>query len=69
MAVAGERERQIRESIAELSKDVQDLSAEISEMKNMANRWKGGFLVLAALGGIIGWFLSSIDSISGLMGR
>jgi ribosomal protein S2 len=69
LAVQAERERQLRESIADLSRDVQALSADVAEMKSMANRWKGGFLVLTALGGIIGWILSTVGWIGDLIGR
>lgn len=69
LAVAAERERQIRESLADLAKEVESLRNEISEMKVMANKWKGGFLVLTALGGIIGWVLSGWSTLADLIGR
>lgn len=69
LAVQAERERHTRESISELAKEVENLRNEISEMKVMANKWKGGFLVLTALGGIIGWLLSSWSSLTDLLGR
>ena len=37
------------EQLGEISKDVKALNAQ-------ANRWKGAFMVLLAVGGLIGWF-------------
>lgn len=64
-----EREKYIKESIGEMSSELQQLREEISEMRNMANRWKGGFVVLAGLGGIVGWILSTWSSFSSIVGK
>ena len=61
-----EREKFLRETLIKLSTDVEELSDEVKQMRAMANRWKGGFVVLAGLGGIIGWILSTWSTFSSL---
>lgn len=47
--------------IGDLEADVKAIQIGMSLMSEMAAKWKGGFLVILALGGIIAW-LSSIGS-------
>lgn len=63
LAIMEERERALKEDISELKAELQTLRNEITDMKEMANRWKGGFIVLAGIGGIVGWILSSWQTI------
>lgn len=69
MAVKEEREFFLRETIDKLAEDLSDVRAEVGEIHAMANRWKGGFIVITALGGIIGWVLSTWESVTGLFSR
>lgn len=47
----------IKESLAEMGGDVKSILA-------MANRWRGGMVVLLAVGGMIGW---AADKLIGLI--
>lgn len=40
-----------------------DIQRRLSEIDVAANRWKGGFLLMVALGGIIGWLVSIWGSV------
>lgn len=54
-----ERETNIKEQISDLKSELDTIKTHINDIHVMANRWKGGFIVLTALGGIIGWVLST----------
>lgn len=47
--------------IGDLESDVKTMQIGMSAMSDMAAKWKGGFLVIVALGGVMAW-LSSIGS-------
>lgn len=68
MAAQVERERSLRVTIDKLTEEVEELGAEVKAMRDMANRWKGGFLVLAGLGGAIGWVLSTWTTAADVVG-
>lgn len=44
----------LEERISQLSDEVRHVHQEVSELKATANRWKGAFWVMIALGGIVG---------------
>ena len=44
----------LEERIAQLSDEVRHVHNEVSDLKATANRWKGAFWVMIALGGIVG---------------
>ncbi len=44
----------LEERITQLSDEVRHVHQEVSELKATANRWKGAFWVMIALGGIVG---------------
>ena len=46
----------LEERIAQLSDEVRHVHEEVSELKATANRWKGAFWVMLALGGRAGTF-------------
>lgn len=46
----------LEERISQLSDEVRHVHEEVSELKATANRWKGAFWVMLALGGIAGTF-------------
>lgn len=54
---AAERDR------AEMANDIRDIKTEVQSLLIMSSRWKGGFLALAALGGLVGWVLTSWESL------
>jgi len=69
--VAGVAERatvaeraQTTDRLDEIMADVETIKKEMALLTTMANRWKGGFIMLVALGGIIGWALTSWEHIA-----
>ena len=46
----------LEERIKTLSDEVRHVHEEVSDLKATANRWKGAFWVILAMGGIVGWF-------------
>ena len=45
----------LEERIKTLSDEVRHVHEEVSDLKAQANRWKGAFWVMLAMGGIFGW--------------
>lgn len=50
----------LEERIAQLSTEVRHVHEEVSELKAQANRWKGAFWVIIAVGGIAGWVVHTL---------
>ena len=46
----------LEERISQLSDEVRHVHEEVSDLKATANRWKGAFWVMIALGGVAGTF-------------
>jgi hypothetical protein len=46
----------LEERIKTLSDEVRHVHEEVSDLKAQANRWKGAFWVMVALGGLVGTF-------------
>lgn len=44
----------LEERMAQLQDEVRHVHKEVSELKAQANRWKGAFWVMLAVGGIVG---------------
>lgn len=51
------------EQLRHLTELVEKLEVDVREMKQTADRWKGGFLVIVALGGVLTWILNAWDKI------
>lgn len=51
------------QKIEHLTKLVESLESDVREMKQTADRWKGGFLVIVGLGGVLTWILNAWDKI------
>lgn len=66
VAVLSEQVRQLNENLKYLKSDMEGLRRDISEVHEMANRWKGGLIVVVGLGGVVGWLLSVGSNISKL---
>ncbi len=45
---------------------LEKIEKETSEIKTQITKWKGALPIILAVGGIIGWLLTSIDKIKGL---
>lgn len=59
IAVQNASEGNIAEILGGVRGDIKVINAQIAEIHSMANRWKGGFVVLAGLGGLLGWLVAS----------
>ena len=55
----------MEESVSHMVADMTTLKVDVSEIRAMANRWRGGFIVALAVGGLLGWV---VDKIAGLRG-
>jgi predicted RNase H-like nuclease (RuvC/YqgF family) len=44
----------LEERIGQLQDEVRHVHKEVSDLKAQANRWKGAFWVMVAIGGIVG---------------
>ena len=44
----------LEERITQLQDEVRHVHEEVSELKAQANRWRGAFWVILALGGVVG---------------
>lgn len=44
----------LHERIKQLTEKVDEMRGDVNDMKKMAERYRGGFIVVAALGGIVG---------------
>jgi F0F1-type ATP synthase assembly protein I len=49
-------------SIEQLTNDVHEIRTKVEAIEAQANRWKGAFTALLAIGGVIGWFADKIAS-------
>jgi len=52
----------LEERIKTLSDEVRHVHEEVSELKAQANRWKGAFWLMVALGGVVGTSANFITS-------
>jgi hypothetical protein len=62
-AVRTAEDRNIKDMMSELRDDLRDTRKAVDEIHHMANRWKGGFIVIASLGGLIGWMASAYENV------
>ena len=69
LAVLEEHIKHIVDQIDELFQHVKIIETTLNDLQRSADRWKMGFVVIAGLGGIIGWMLSSIETITRLFRR
>ncbi len=44
----------LEERLTQLQEEVRHVHEEVSELKAQANRWKGAFWVMLAMGGVVG---------------
>ena len=63
LAVLGEKSSQAEIRDRELRDEIIGLKHELVNIHMLANRWKGGFIMIAALGAVTGWVLSSWENI------
>jgi septal ring factor EnvC (AmiA/AmiB activator) len=63
MATLLERDAQKTATIAKLQKEVEDMHGEVSDIKQYADRWRGGFYAIAGLGAAIGATVACWDRV------
>lgn len=59
--------RSLHDSIKDVKEDNKELRRELGEIRAQMNRWKGALPVIIAIGGIIGFLLTFIDKIKGIL--
>lgn len=69
LAVLEERVRRLDERLDQDTRGIDTIRDQLTALQQQADRWKMGLVVLAALGGIITWVLTSAETISKLLGR
>ena len=62
LARLGESFSALQREVAETNKEVADLRAQVLLLRDQANRWKGGLIVLFSLGGLFGWLIETLWS-------
>lgn len=45
----------LEERLEHLHKDVDEMKADVTELRATSNRWKGAFIVILAVGGLLGF--------------
>lgn len=63
VALLNQRLDQIGEKIGDLETSLSNVQKDIENINNMANRYRGGLLVVLALGGLIGWAVTISDKV------
>ncbi len=48
----------LRVEVHHLTEAVGEMKGEVASLTAQANRWRGGFLVVLAFGGLLGWIAS-----------
>jgi len=64
VALLLQRISQLEKDILELQNEDEKIKTDVDLIKEMAGRWKGGFLTIAAMGGFVGWLISIWDKVS-----
>lgn len=58
LEVIGWQLKALNEKFERLEKQQSEMKNEIDGIRDAANRWKGGFIVILAIGSVIGWLTS-----------
>jgi hypothetical protein len=69
VAILQDRYDQLMKAREEDRQVLEEIREELSNIHDMANRWKGGFVVVVALGAFVGWVLSNLESALKLFGK
>jgi len=56
----------IDERLKSVIERLDKIENDTSEMKSQINKWKGALPLLIAIGGFLGWVITSFDKIKGL---
>jgi hypothetical protein len=51
----------------DIRKSMDDLGTRLKTIEDMATRYKGGFIAVLSLGGIIGWIASNFDFVKNVI--
>lgn len=60
LALLEQELRTQREEMHELKSELKGLRTDVTDIKNQAARWKGGFGVILLVGAFFGWLISTI---------
>lgn len=53
----------LRREIEGHGREIGELRRDVRDMRDVANRWRGGFAVIVGLGAACGWLLTQVDRI------
>jgi F0F1-type ATP synthase assembly protein I len=57
---------QLTYAVEALTKEIHEIKIKVDNIEAQANKWKGAFAVIVALGAVLGWFA---DKLAGLFVR
>lgn len=64
-----DRYERLVEDKKELEEKLEKNEERLDKFEAMANHWKGGFVVVVALGGLIGWVSSNLETVMKFLGK
>lgn len=67
--IQSERDRRLDEKVNELKSEVALMHKDISEIREYANKWRGGFYAIAAMGAILGAIIAFWDKVRTIWGH
>ena len=53
----------LRREVEHHKRELGDLRRDMRDMRDIANRWRGGVAVIVGLGALCGWLLTQLDRI------
>ncbi len=53
----------LRRDVESQKREVGELRKDLRDMRDIANRWRGGLAVIVSTGAVIGWLLTQLDKI------
>lgn len=67
--IHGQSDARLADHIADLRAEIKDMHGEISEIREYANKWRGGFYAIAAMGGMLGAIIAFWDKVRAVWGH
>ena len=55
--------RGLRHEVEDHKREIDELRRDMRDVRDIANRWRGGFAVVVGAGALLGWLLTQVDKI------